>query len=100
LPNVFIVNKSCHNYSDAKRFGKLVFMTEGTINRYAVSIVYREFITYMKDSDPEDFILVTGMSTMLAVACGIFSAQHGRLNLLLFKKGRYLERTLMFNEGE
>ena len=101
MPNVYIVNKSCHNFSAAKHFGNLVYMTEGTINRYAVSIIYREFIKFLDKSKPEDYLIVTGMSTMLSIACGILAAKHQRLNLLLYKNGRYLERTIMFdNEGE
>lgn len=98
-PKVYIVNKSGHDFSDAERFGDLVFMTRGTINRYAVNVIFREFNQYLKDSKPEDFIIVTGMSTMLCVVSAIFAAKHHRLNLLLYKNGRYLERSLIFDEN-
>jgi len=99
LPKVFIINKGCHDFSDAKRFGHLIFMTEGTINRYAVSIIFRKFWKYLEKSSPEDYLLVTGMSTMLVVASAILAAKHKKLNLLLFKKGHYLERTIVMEEG-
>jgi len=79
-------------------------MSEGTINRYAVSQMYRQFVDHMKDSTEDDFILLTGLSVMASVACSVFARIHGRLNLLLFKssqsgeEGRYVERTVMLDE--
>jgi len=101
---VYIVNKGGHNHSDAERFGKLVFLSEGNINRYAVTNIYRRFALILGDSSPEDYILITGLSVMSSVACAIFARLHGRLNLLLYKtsrgneKGYYIERILMLDE--
>lgn len=100
VTKVFIVNRSCHNFAPAKRFGTLVFLTTGLINRYAVSEIYREFEKALADSNPNDYILVSGMNTMIAVICGLFAAKHQRLNLLLYKNGRYLERTVMLGESK
>ena len=108
---VFIVNKGGHNHTDAERFGELVFLTEGNINRYSVNSMYRRFSTFLKNSDPDDYILITGLSVMSSVACSIFSHLHGKLNLLLYKttrgkkEGYYVERTIMLEalleeEGE
>ena len=104
MPKVFVVNRGGHNHTDAERFGELIFMSEGTINRYAVSQMYRQFVDHMKDSTEDDFILLTGLSVMASVACSVFARIHGRLNLLLFKssqsgeEGRYVERTVMLDE--
>ena len=104
MSKVFVVNRGGHNHTDAERFGELIFMSEGTINRYAVSQMYRQFVDHMKDSTEDDFILLTGLSVMASVACSVFARIHGRLNLLLFKssqsgeEGRYVERTVMLDE--
>ena len=101
---VFIVNKGGHNHEDAERFGDLVFLSEGNINRYAVNSIYRRFATILKDSSPEDYLLITGLSVMSSIACAIFSRLHGRLNLLLYKttrgkkEGYYIERTVIIDE--
>ena len=101
---VYIVNKGGHNHADAERFGELVFLSEGNINRYAVNSIYRRFATILETSSPEDYILITGLSVMSSIACSIFSRIHGRLNLLLYKttrgekEGYYLERTVMIDE--
>jgi len=105
MKKVFVVNRGCHNHTDAERFGELVFLSEGAINRYAVANMYREFVQHLKESNKEDFLLITGLSVMSSLACSIFARMHGRINLLLFKatrtpevEGRYIERTVMIDE--
>ena len=105
MSNVYIVNRGCHDHSDAERFGKILYLSEGAVNRYAVAAMYREFINGMKDSSPEDFILLTGLSVMSSLACSIFARKHGRLNLLLYKssrtpgeRGHYVDRAIMIDE--
>jgi len=105
MPNVYIVNRGCHDHTDAERFGKLVYLSEGAVNRYAVATIYRGFIDAMKNSGPDDYILITGLSVMSSIACAIFARKHGRVNLLLFRatrdpqqKGHYVERIIMIDE--
>ena len=105
MKKVFVINRGCHDLSDAERFGELVFLSEGSINRYAVSNMYREFVQHLKESTKEDFLLITGLSVMSSLACAIFSRMHGRINLLLYKasrmsevEGHYVERTVMIDE--
>ena len=105
MKKVFVINRGCHDLSDAERFGELVFLSEGSINRYAVSNMYREFVQHLKESTKEDFLLITGLSVMSSLACAIFARMHGRINLLLYKasrmsevEGYYVERTVMIDE--
>ena len=105
MKKVFVINRGCHDLSDAERFGELVFLSEGSINRYAVSNMYREFVQHLKKSTKEDFLLITGLSVMSSLACAIFARMHGRINLLLYKasrmsevEGHYVERTVMIDE--
>ena len=105
MKKVFVINRGCHDLSDAERFGELVFLSEGSINRYAVSNMYREFVQHLKESTKEDFLLITGLSVMSSLACAIFARMHGRINLLLYKasrmsevEGHYVERTVMIDE--
>jgi hypothetical protein len=99
---VYIVNRGGHDNSDAERFGEIVYLSEGLMNRYATTQIYRQFASILKNSHPGDFILVTGLSVMTAIACSIFSRKHGELNLLLFKSssdgGRYVERSLKIDD--
>jgi len=105
MKKVFVINRGCHDLSDAERFGEFVFLSEGAINRYAVANMYREFVQHLKESNKEDFLLITGLSVMSSLACSIFARMHGRINLLLYKasrtpdvEGHYIERTVMIDE--
>lgn len=95
---VYVVNKGGHDFSSAEYFGKIEYLSQGSLNKYAVTNMYRVFSSKLKDSQPDDYILLTGLTTMCSVACSIFSFMHGRLNILLFKGGRYVERSIVLSE--
>jgi len=96
MPKVFIVNKSTHNFSAAEEFGEIVFLSEGSMNRYATNNIFRQFTEVLEDSSSEDFIVPCALNVMNSIACAIFARKHGTLNLLLFNKGVYIERNHIF----
>lgn len=105
MPRVYITNRGAHDYSAAERFGRLVYCTEGRLAKFNVSQMYREIQACMEDSDPEDYILVTSLTTLNSIASAYFALKHGRLNLLLHQPklgdkngGVYLERVVVFDE--
>lgn len=104
MSKVYIVNKGVHDYSDARRFGELVFLSEGAMNKYEISNMVREFAEKLLTSSPDDYLLTTGLTTMCVVAGGMFSRIHGRVNLLIYKPsrkggpGRYLERRVDYDQ--
>jgi len=95
MAKVFIVNKSAHDFSEAEKFGEVSFLSEGAVNRYSTNNMHRMFDEAMKDSSPGDYIVPCSLNVMNSIACAIFAHKHGKLNLLLFKQGRYLERNLV-----
>lgn len=96
MANVYIVNKSSHNFSPAEEYGELVFLSEGSMNRYGTNNMVREFGEVMKGSSPSDYIVPCSLNVMNAIACAIFAHKHGVLNLLLFRGGEYVERNHIF----
>lgn len=98
MSKVFIVNKSGHDFKDAKRFGEFVYLSEGKMDRYAITSVYREFSDVLDKSSEKDYILLTGLTSMCSIACSIFAYKWGCLNLLLYKNNRYIERRLILGE--
>lgn len=91
---VFIPNKGGHRYDDALRFGKLVFVTEGTLDRSDTSMMYRKFCEALKDSHKDDYLMITSMNILCVIGAAIFARKHGTLNLLLFSEGHYIERSM------
>jgi len=94
---VYILNRGAHNYTDAERFGELVFCTDGTLDRYDTSQMYRELSAAMEDSQEDDYILLTSLTSLCSIASSIFAHKHGCLNLLIHKDAGYVERKLVFN---
>lgn len=84
---VYIVNDSGHDFSYASKYGTLTIITEGQINKFHITEMYRQMCTFLMSSSPDDFILCSGPNIMNAIACSIFASLHGRLNLLIWRAG-------------
>ena len=97
---VFIPNLSSHDFSDAKRYGELVFITKGEQSKYNVNSMCRTWTGALAESEPTDYILLTSLSILCCIGCSVFSTKHGRLNLLLWKGGKYIARELIHSEIE
>lgn len=100
MSKVFIVNKSSHDFTVAREYGELIFLSEGSMNRYATNSMVRQFSELMKESSPSDYIVLCSLNVMNSIACAVFVDMHKTLNLLLFKDGKYIERNHVFNNQE
>lgn len=97
MPTVYIVNKCYHDFNAAYPFGELKYLSAGTMSRYGTNFMARQFEEVMENSSPDDYIVPCSLNVMNMIAAAIFVHKHGRLNLLLYKKGAYIERNLVFS---
>jgi len=98
---VYVLNDSGHDFTDAERYGKLIFVTKGLVpSRHDVTAMYRIFTEAFKESKEGDYILVSGPTMLTTIACSLFAVKHRRLNLLLFTRREYQLRSLVFNTEE
>jgi len=100
---VYVPNRSYHDFSEATRFGELIYLTAGKISILSIGRMYRTFMPVIQDSSKEDYILVSGPSVMTSILCSMFSIRHGVLNLLIYQiggdnKGHYKQRRISFEE--
>jgi len=95
---VFIANKSGHDFSDANRYGEANYVTTGQINRFSVGYMARKWMLALLKSKKEDYILLTSLTILTVVGAAIFGWLHGRLNLLIFRNNRYMARTIIFEQ--
>jgi hypothetical protein len=99
VPKIYVVNRGGHDLSPALKYGgPIIYMTEGQQNRFAVAAMYRKFADVLEESSSDDYLLPTGLANMNLIAGSCFAYKHGRLNLLLFKDGRYVERKVLLSE--
>ena len=96
MPSVFIVNRSAHDYSRAADYGSLIYLSTGPMNRYEVNNMVRQFSIALTNSHPDDYLVMSGLAMMNSIATALFAIKHGRVNFLLFKNGRYVERNIVF----
>lgn len=95
MPLIYIPNRGPHNYAEAERFGDLVYCTTGSLDKFDTAEMFRELSDAMFDSQPEDFILLTSLTSLCSIACAIFAAKHQRVNLLIHKNNEgYVKREL------
>lgn len=106
MHTVFITNKSPHDFSDAERYGRLCFLTTGFVRQYSTDDIQRMVLqgrvtdTGLVDSVPGDYLLISSLNILTAISSSILASKHGLVNYLLFKRGRYTDRTVMFRPIE
>lgn len=94
---VYVLNNGGHDYTDAERFGDIVFCTEGAINKWDIAQMYRELSDVLMSAHADDYILMTSLTSLCCVATAIMVEQFGEVHLLLYKDGQYIERDLVLN---
>jgi hypothetical protein len=99
-PKVFIPNKGAHDYSDALRFGTIEYVTTLNVNRYSVGTMLRVWHKALKNSDKDDYILITSLTILCCIGCALFAMKHRQLNILLFRNDKYLSRRLFLDQIE
>lgn len=100
MPTVWVVNRSSHDYSPARDYGDLQYLSEGPMDKYSVNDIDRQFRAKLENSGKEDFILITSLTVMSSIACVIFALKHHCLNLLIYKSRGYIERHLAFEKED
>jgi hypothetical protein len=99
MPKVYITNKGGHDFSAARVFGDLVYLSDGKCDPYQVNQIYREFAGILQNSNKNDFLLITSLPVMNMVACAIMAYRHGRVNLLQYhaQSNTYKARTIVLD---
>lgn len=91
MPRVYVLNKGGYDYSAAERFGMLVYCTDGPLKKHDINQMVRLLVVALEDSERDDYIILTSLASLCALACALFAVQHNRLNLLIYKNGQYYE---------
>ena len=96
-PKVFIPNKGFHDYQRAERFGELVYITEGSLNRFEVNQLARQCDEALRVATPGDYILLSSLPVISAIAAAMFAVRFGRINILQHdnRSGEYISRSIV-----
>ena len=96
---VFVVNNGGHDYSDAERFGEIVYCTGNIIRRDDTAQMFRELREALSDANPEDYILMSSLTSLCCVATAIMVEKFGELHMLIFHNGQYVSRDVILRDN-
>jgi hypothetical protein len=96
-PKVFIINNSGHDFSQAEDFGELVFLTSGAVDSSKSNLHYRELAAKMSEAKEGDYILVTSLASINAIAGWIMGRLGLNLRLLIYSNNKYVVKTIYNN---
>ena len=99
-PVVWVPNRGIHDYSDAERFGDVMLLTEGRIQRFAVGSLFQEIKEGLEEALSYDYLLVSSLSIVTSIATAILAHKFGRINYLMFCDGAYIERNIILDNPE
>ena len=97
MRRVYILGDGGHDYTDARRFGELHFISIPAELKWELSAVFDILREGLMESDEADLLLVSNLASHLAVATAIMVEWYGRVNFLLFRNDKYEEHTLITN---
>lgn len=91
MSRVYVVNMSGHNHHLARPLGELVPITSGYVSQGSLDRVLDEVITGIADSTADDWLLLSGLVFLNALATAAWLNKHKTLKLLVWdkKKRRY-----------
>lgn len=99
MTRVFVPNDGAgHDFTPAERLGELVYVTTGLVSRFDTGTMIRYINRALANSGPDDYIIITSLPVLCALLCSQFAALHGRLNLLLYNDGDYIERNIIISK--
>jgi len=99
---IFICNYAGHDVSDAFRYTKLspeeaqINLTEGNVDIFDVDRLIYFIKNRLKESSPEDYLLLSGGNILNCIAFSIWLQMHGIVKILIYnaKEKRYILREI------
>jgi len=97
IRKVYILNDGGHDYSPAEKFGELVFLNIPYEIRWDISRIYATLKDSLVDAEEDDLFVISNLTTFCCIATALMVEWYGRINYLLYKKDKYIERNLVIN---
>ncbi len=94
VPTVYIVNLAGHNYTDAEKFGKLTYLTEGNVDTSRFDRTIYLLSKKLRNSQPTDYILPSGKIVLNIMVAMIMHNLHGVVRCLIFNGTTYRTLTI------
>lgn len=99
MRKVYILVDGGHDYSDATRFGELVFLNIPLTAKWDFSRVYLELKEGLSEAKEDDLFLLSHLTSQCCIATAILTEWFGRVNYLIYRPDKkwYEEKNLVLN---
>lgn len=97
VKKVYILADGGHDYSDAERFGELVFLHIPNNAKWDIARLYDELMEGLKGAEADDLLVVSNLTSHCCVATAILVEWFGRVNFLIYRKDKYEEKKLVLD---
>jgi len=94
-PRVFVANFAGHDYTKAKKYGEVVFVTKGFISFQGLDRLKFQIAERLLDSRPEDWLALSGTNIINVLAGILWYQRHGVVKILNFDKTSQTYRELI-----
>ena len=97
---VWIVNYAGHDHSTAEEFGKLDFLTRGYVSMGSLDRLFYTVTEAIERTSPEDYLLLSGLIALNALASSIWLQRHGKVKMLLWDQKLSKYRELSYSKNQ
>lgn len=88
-PRVFITNSAGHDFSNAKQFGELVWVTKGFVSFHSLDRLKHILSEKLQDTNKDDYLLLSGTQVICVVSALVWYEKHKQINILVHDKKHY-----------
>lgn len=100
MSKVYILTDGGHDYSGVKEFGIPVICIDSVIKKTDIAQMYRELSVALEDFSQDDYLLLSGLTSLCAVATAIIVEKLGEIRFLVYDYDKYLPKQLYFGGVE
>lgn len=92
---VYIANYAGHDHKEAKKYGEFKVITTGYVDFSAIDRLKFQIIRAIKDSRPDDWLLLSGANITNALAASLWIIKHGVVKILNFDRQSRVHREII-----
>lgn len=89
MPRVFVSNYASHDFTEAEKYGEIIFITKGYVSFESLDRVLFQCAENQLSATEDDWFLISGSNVITLFAAIVWLHRHKKLKLLVHdaKKG-------------
>ncbi len=100
VTKVHVTNYAGHDYKEAERFGKIVYVTRGFVSFQSLDRLKFLVAEALMNSHADDYVLLSGTTLICSLSCMIWLELHNRIKILNWDKKTREYRVLIVTKED